>query len=184
MPALPMEADWEVEIGGDAPLIDAAWSGFVDLRTSPLRIDEFSEVAQLPALRDALLRLNASESPVWTAKCDVWQPDEFDPYEMDASAEDAKHPIACYVDLLPRNDEQGRSADTAVLRCGVWKTKLNAIALSNCRADFVVRRACITPDLQGTGITVYLTACGQDGSSAQRTLSTALGAVADAIVPL
>jgi hypothetical protein len=30
-----MEADWEFEVGGDAPVIDALWPGFVDLRLSP-----------------------------------------------------------------------------------------------------------------------------------------------------
>ena len=27
-----MEADWEVEVGGGAPVIEAFWPGFVDLR--------------------------------------------------------------------------------------------------------------------------------------------------------
>jgi hypothetical protein len=27
-----LEADWEFEVGGDAPVIDALWPGFVDLR--------------------------------------------------------------------------------------------------------------------------------------------------------
>ena len=30
-----MEADWEFEVGGDAPVIDACWPGFVDLRRIP-----------------------------------------------------------------------------------------------------------------------------------------------------
>ena len=30
-----MEADWELEIGGDAPVIEAHWTGFVDLRADP-----------------------------------------------------------------------------------------------------------------------------------------------------
>ena len=30
-----MEADWEVEIGGGAPVIDACWDGYVDLRFNP-----------------------------------------------------------------------------------------------------------------------------------------------------
>ena len=33
----PMEADWEVEIGGGAPVIDALWPGFVDLRAARAR---------------------------------------------------------------------------------------------------------------------------------------------------
>ena len=30
-----MEADWEFEVGGDAPVIEALWAGFVDLRSQP-----------------------------------------------------------------------------------------------------------------------------------------------------
>ncbi len=30
-----MEADWEFEVGGDAPVIEAHWPGFVDLRQNP-----------------------------------------------------------------------------------------------------------------------------------------------------
>ena len=45
-----MEADWEVEIGGDAPVIDACWEGFVDLRRAPERAGAVAGSAELPAL--------------------------------------------------------------------------------------------------------------------------------------
>ena len=38
-----MEADWEIEIGGDAPVIEAHWFGFVDLRIEPSRANELPE---------------------------------------------------------------------------------------------------------------------------------------------
>ena len=39
----PMEADWEMEIGGSAPVIDAFWAGFEDLRRSPERAGALPE---------------------------------------------------------------------------------------------------------------------------------------------
>ena len=38
-----MEADWEFEVGGEAPVIEASWEGFIDLRN--LRLTQ----AQLPS---------------------------------------------------------------------------------------------------------------------------------------
>ena len=61
-----MEADWEVELGGDAPIIDAFWPGFIDLQKLPNRVSEIAEIRQLPALgKFPGLRLNdAQTSPV------------------------------------------------------------------------------------------------------------------------
>ena len=44
-----MEADWEVEVGGGSPVIEALWPGFVDLRLYPERIGEIQEAAGFPA---------------------------------------------------------------------------------------------------------------------------------------
>jgi hypothetical protein len=82
-----MDADWEVEIGGGAPVIEAHWAGFIDLRRHPERIGEIAEARAFPPLADLLIRLNSPGSPVWTSKCDVWNP------EADG--------LASYVDLIP-----------------------------------------------------------------------------------
>jgi len=87
-----MDIDWEVEIGGDAPVIDVDWPGFIDLRSHPERIDEITEAATCAPLKDLLVELNSSDSPVWTSKCDRWEPDTGS--------------IACYIDLLPREPNQ------------------------------------------------------------------------------
>jgi len=70
-----MEADWEVgdrrrSAGDRSPL-----AGFVDLRAAPERIVEIAEAAAFPPLAGLLLALNAPESPVWTSKCDRWEPE-------------------------------------------------------------------------------------------------------------
>src|SRR5215469_6161589 len=106
-----MEADWEVEIAPDAPVIDGAWAGLVDLRHIPERVNEIGEVVELSALTDVLLRLNSADSPVWTAKCDFWAVEEFDPDEMAVEPGEARVAIACYLDLLPTDDRAWRTLD-------------------------------------------------------------------------
>src|SRR5208337_4431139 len=98
-----MEADWEFEVGGNAPVIETHWPGFVDLRQNPERARQLPEAAQLPGLAEVLAKLNAVDSPVWTSKCDVWphlEPDEFDPDELDAPP-GCSYAMGCYIDLLP-----------------------------------------------------------------------------------
>jgi hypothetical protein len=44
-----MEADWEVEIGGGAAVIEAEWPGWIDLRKQPERASEIAEAAGFAA---------------------------------------------------------------------------------------------------------------------------------------
>ncbi len=177
-----MEADWEVELTPEAPIIDASWTGLVDLRREPHRVHELPEVEALPALAHALLRLNAASSPVWTAKCDVWPLPEFDPDEMDAADEHPQHALACYVDLLP-GSASWDTPPVAVAWCRALCHRLHAAPLHSCRADLIVRHACPAPGISGIGITAYLSACGQTPADAALALGAALAAFADAVSP-
>jgi hypothetical protein len=180
-----MEADWEFAIAAQAdlaaPVIVAAWPGFVDLRGHPRRTADIPEAAHFPALARALVQLNSPASPVWTAKCDVWIPDAFDPDELDAPPFQAHHALACYIDLLPRSDQQWTFPLLIENSCRHVCGILHAIPLRNCRADLIVRRAIVAPSEQTLAITAYLTACGRSPSSARRNLSRALAAFSAAI---
>jgi hypothetical protein len=212
-----MEADWEVQIGGDSPIIDACWAGFIDLRSSPemdpgeqteglLRTArELAETVDLPRLAEALIRLNASHSPVWTSKCDVWTVEaaDLDPDELDSPADEATQAWACYIDLLPLNGvwpscpevcspsispefpglPATLSTEAAVHCCKTWCEQLRAIPLTHCRADLIVRQACIAPEVWSHGITAYLTACGPSSGSANAALARTLAAFAQTISP-
>lgn len=171
-----MEADWEVEIGGDAPVIDACWDGFVDLRQSPSEVFRFSEAQQLIVLAEVLKTLNAPNSPVWTSKCDVWQvgPGDFDIDELDADPSSADFALACYIDLLPSSDGQWSDPAQAVASCQRLCSGLKQVALGNCRTDLIVRQARITPETWSHGITAYFTACGPTIAQATGHLSVAL----------
>ena len=179
-----MEADWEFEIGGDAPVIEVQWPGFVDLRQSPERSRQLPEDAQLPTLAEALAKLNGPASPVWSSKCGFWphlEADAFDPDELDAPLGLAAHAMGCYIDLLPRNDEQWPQPALAADACKRVCSLLRAVPLRCCRADLVIRRAFITPELIGLGITAYLTSCGESEDEATVTLKAALAAFVGAI---
>jgi hypothetical protein len=137
-----MEADWEFEVGGDAPAIEARWEGFVDLRLAPERAWELQETAQFPALAAALAKLNAPRSPVWTSKCDLWprlESDAFDPDEMDAPSGGFAHAMGCYIDLLPRSDGQWRFPALAEATCKQVCAVMGAVPLRSCRLDLMIR---------------------------------------------
>ena len=180
-----MQADWEVEIGGEAPVIDAHWHGFIDLRCFPNRVSEISEIQKLPALADALVLLNAADSPVWTAKCDVWAVSDstLDRFELDAAPEAAAHARACYIDMLPRSDQQWNDPQCAVVFCKELCSRLQSLPRRCCRIDLIVRSALTAPGMNNLGITAYLSACGSSEARACSQLEGALAAFVDALVP-
>jgi hypothetical protein len=175
-----MECDWEFEIAPDAPVIDGAWSGHVDLRTHPERASRLAEVEGLPALAQALSLLNAADTLLWTAKCDVWEPEAFDPDDLDAPPDEGTKALACYVDLL-RSAELWPTMDAVADWCRQVCTAVRARPLRQCRADLVIRRSFLTADQTGLGITAYLTACGASNSGARESLSAALVVFVDVV---
>jgi hypothetical protein len=177
-----MEADWEIEVGGESPLIEAQWSGFVDLRLHPERASQLPEAAALPALAEALEVLNSATSPVWTSKCDVWSIADLagiDPDELDAPPAFAAHAMAGYIDLLHRNQRKWDLPAAAAADCKHLCSLLHEIPLRCCRVDLVVRQAILNPASVAAesirlGITAYFTACGPSHAEATGTFQSAL----------
>jgi hypothetical protein len=176
-----MDADWEVEIGGSAPAIDALWPGFVDLRRFPARIAELAEAASFPPLAALLQRLNSASSPLWTSKCDVWEPEPAalaHPGEVSSSAPAA---LACYVDLLPVEGRVFARWQQAEALCRQWVARLSDDRLPECGVDLVVRLAIALP-AEGFGVTAYLSASGADRPAAASALAALMTAFADAVL--
>lgn len=171
-----MEADWEFEIAPDAPVIDAAWAGFVDLRRQPERVSEIEEAVRLPALGPVLLCLNGDGSPVFTAKCDVWDAGSVDADELDASPDTAAHALACYIDVLPVDVRAWPTAEAAAEWARSLCASLKGERLGQCRVDLVIRSAYFAPTEKGIGITCYAAGCGATESEAAERLSRALRA--------
>jgi hypothetical protein len=180
-----MEADWAVEIGADLPSIDIPWEGFIDLRDEPAAVQSVKEAIDHFALREALVRLNSKESPVFTAKCDVWTvtSSEIDPHEFDALAEDAQEGFASYIDVLQFNrDKVGLFAFHEEWVRGLT-AQLRPLALPNGRVEFVIRAANVD-SFPGYGVTVYAAGCGADASAAYASWQAVLGAAVAATMSL
>lgn len=172
-----MEADWEVEIGGEAAVIEADWEGFIDLGRSPTSVDELSETRAFPPLGRALLQLNEASSPVWSSKCDFWprlKMEELDPFEIAATHEELSAAAGLYIDILPKIPwEMLSSAEQA---CRSLCVRLHVLAFSCCRVDLIVRQAWTKIDATAPtlGLTAYLTACGATENSALDNLTGCL----------
>ncbi len=179
-----MEADWEFEVGGEAPVIEAWWPGLVDLRRSPASVVEIPEAAEFPALGDVLIRLNGASSPVWTSKCGVWTSDNvelFDADEFDAPPGGTAHTHGCYIDLLPKDEGQWLSADAIAAVCKSWSAVFRGVSLGSCRADLIIRRAFTPPGRMHLAVTAYLTGSGFTPGEARVALEAALGLFADVL---
>jgi hypothetical protein len=174
-----VQADWEIELGGDAPVIDAGWPGYLNLRTNPDRVSDVVEVDALLGLAGALTRLNQADRSLWTAKCDVWTLLEFDPDELDAPRASATDGVACYIDILPAAPWEWREPSDALAWCKDVCRALGRSPLRACRADLIIRRAHLGPSDDSIGVTVYLSACGSNPPDATAHLGAALAVFAD-----
>jgi hypothetical protein len=82
-----MQADFSVELGGDAPALEIPWRSddphvrYYDLKKHPELIHQIPEAAAYPELGSFLARINAAEFPLATAKCDAWPSSEVAPEE-------------------------------------------------------------------------------------------------------
>ena len=208
-----MEADWEIEVGGGAPVIDALWSGFVDLRQAPERIEELSEALAFAPLAKFLVRVNGAASSLWSSKCDVWEPAveaEADPDRIEPAV-DSIEPIcskagarttgvsaglACYIDLLPRRNLLFTQWEEAESFCRTCVERLESVDLLVGQVDLIVRQA-IAGETEGFGITAYVSVVGtapltNAGQTREQglergwlgaALGAALEALADSITP-
>jgi hypothetical protein len=164
-----MEADWGAEAGTDLPQIVVPWDGFVDLTLDPEAAAMLEETAERPALAQALRRLHASDSPLLTSKCDVWEltADEIDPYEFDCSGEDALTGIASYIDVIARDPSLFCSFARHEAWAAILVRSLRELPIRNGRVDVTIRSAeAAIPFLTGFGITLYSAGCGADSVSA------------------
>jgi hypothetical protein len=184
-----MEADWSVELGADDAVIVVPWqslpgtaaaTGFVDLRARPECIREIEEARDLPALRFALERLNGKDSGLWTAKCDAWvrgrdvgSGNEIDPWEMEATDDEARLAAGSYIDILALDVEARGSFEVEERWLRRLVEELRRRALRCARTDFVLRRAEVH-GVPGFGVTWFVEGCGRTAELARQKWAEAL----------
>lgn len=184
-----MLAEWSVECAAEDPILVVPWKdsegkvGFVDLRTGAGDFDAVAEAEQNPPLMQALRALNASRSPVFTAKCDAWAMDaeeiESLQVNLDLLPDDCPFGFASYIDLL----WQDRSLFSSFHRQEQMLRQLTRLAAPlDCTVamlDCVLRPAIIDLDgpQEGFAVSLYVKALGSGSEAAWNEWADALAAV-------
>ena len=185
-----MLAEWNAECAQDASTLVVPWtdeaggSRFVDLRANPYDIAEVTEAEHNPTLGRALRSLNASRSPVLTAKCDAW------PLSEEAYGEQMKvlrmelmlpeEDIACgyssYIDLMWRESAVFVSRHKQQERLDRIVRRAKMLDHPECALECVLRPAFVDLNgpLEGFAVTVYVTSLGRDKATAFRRWEFAL----------
>lgn len=192
-----MLAVWSAECSSEDPVLVVPWkdpdgkAAFVDLRANPYDFDAIAEAELYPPLMRALRALNATRSPVFTAKCDAWPlaPDELVHLQLNLDTTAADEPadlpfgFASYIDLVASE----RSLFTSFAKQEQLLRRLTRLAAPldhpHAALDCVLRPALLdleTPQ-QGYAFSLYVKALGADPQSAQEAWTTALVAAVSLI---
>ena len=84
-----------------------------------------------------LVKLNAANSPVWTSKTDVFTPEQSIRTNWMRLRIEVDRAIACYIDLLPRNEQNWNDLMKAEDGVRSFAQGCGRIGLSCCRVDIV-----------------------------------------------
>jgi hypothetical protein len=187
-----MLSEWSVECSADDPVLVVPWSDpadpsgnrrFIDLRENPYDLDHLPEAEHYPPLMHALRALNATRSPLFTAKCDAWalEGEELDALRLnlDVLADDTAAGFGSYIDILWRE----RSLFTSFHQQEQMLHRLTRRAASldhpAAMLDCVLRPALVdlTGPQEGFAVSLYVKALGHDLRSAEENWATALDVV-------
>ena len=187
-----MQADWSVACGADEPVVVVPWSdatesiAYVDLRRTPTAIDRIPEATQYPCMAAALTRWNRPDSPLFSAKCDVWSyaVDDFD-------AEDLlnfTHAQACYIDLISADHKVFSDFATSERQLRRWTAYAESISMPECRCEWTLRPAHILAGLgkeaekSGYATTLYVWGYGVSPEEAATAWCAALRALIEPVI--
>ena len=184
-----MLAEWSAECAADDPVLVIPYTGdpgmgdFIDLRENPYDLDHIPEAEQHPPLLQSLRALNASRSPVFTAKCDAWIADaeelEALRLDLDMTSEEAPCGFLSYIDLLWRE----RSLFVSFHQQEQRLTRLARVAETldhpYAALECILRPALVdlTGPQEGFAISLYVKALGTDAPHAYENWSRALEAI-------
>lgn len=183
-----MLASWSAECGADDPVLVVPWADpgglhFVDLRENPYDLDQIAEAEQHPALMQALRALNATRSPVFTAKCDAWAMDDEEleglRIELGVNELEGTAGFMSYIDLIWRERQLFVSFHQQEQRLLRLARLLDPLDSPCAMVEAVLRPALVdlTGPQEGFAVTLYLKALGTDAPHAYEHWVQALEAV-------
>ena len=184
-----MLAEWSAECAADDPVLVVPWTAeagmgdFVDLRENPYDLDHIPEAEQHPPLLQALRALNATRSPVFSAKCDAWAlaGEELEALQLnlDVTPDQADFGFASYIDLLWRERSLFVSFHQQEQRMTRLARQVDALDNAFAAVECILRPALLdlTGPQEGFAFSLYVKALGTDGPHAYENWSRALEAV-------
>ncbi|WP_263379187.1 hypothetical protein [Granulicella paludicola] len=185
-----MLSEWNAECSPDSPTLVVPWADanstarFIDLRAEPYDIAEIPEAELQPTLGRALRSLNATRSPLLTAKCDAWTLTAADDtetlealrLELMLAEEDALYGFASYIDLIWRERSVFASAHQQQDRLDRIVRRAQKLPHNEAALECVLRPAFLdlNSPLEGFAVTLYVTALGPEPEIAHRRWELAL----------
>jgi hypothetical protein len=162
---------------------------FIDLRENPYDLDHLPEAANYPPLLQALRSLNATRSPVFTAKCDAWHVATTDPEDNYAQnelhylqlnlnhlPEETPAAFASYIDILWRDRPTFVSRHRHEQLLDRLTRRAEALDHPYSMLELVLRHSLV--DLSGAhegfAVSLYIKALGHDPQSAEENWAAAL----------
>ena len=186
-----MDADWSVELGADDPALEFPWSTpdgsqqYVDLAAHPEAVHGIEEAVRHAPLREFLVKLNSSESPWQTVKCDVWLDDEVIADELIVGG---KVRVGSYVDLIRRNSGERYSFERHESWVKAVAARLPSTDDDASECELIVRRCYYHRDADPEGdsdagfyVTVYVFGYGGDEAAAEKAWAAGLTLVSSAL---
>lgn len=152
-----MHVDSSIELGRDDPALEFPWASedgslcYKDLKSDPALVDDIPEAANYPELRGFLLRVNAPEFPLQTAKADIWTSDEITPEEEMFAA---RQKLVSYVDLIFSAERTRLDLESHLELVRKTCTLLQRAPEMAASVEFVVRR-CYYHDVAGAASDPY-----------------------------
>lgn len=188
-----MHADSSVELGSGDPALELPWRAddssvrYFNLKLHPDLVLNIPEARNYPELSAFLSRLNASDFPLETAKCDAWSSREL---ATEEEVFGAACKFVCYVDLLFSGGDLRFSLEKhgtlAEDLCNLLKRAPEMAA----SAEFVVRHCHFhssdnpADSRIGFCITAYVTGFGDTEDEARQRWAIALKLLQNALVQL
>ena len=184
-----MQTDWSVACGSGDPTVAVPWASadgtlqYIDLRETPQRIGEIPEAALHPCIHAALLRWNRSDSPCFTAKCDVWRYPArlYDAEDLPGFA----HAQACYVDLLSRDASAFSQFSVAETLLKTLSRLAGRVPAAAARSEWILRPAYLFSGgepVPGFATTLYVWGYSDSPDAAERAWAAALEALIEPVL--
>src|SRR5215469_14772548 len=181
-----MQVDYAIELGREDETLEFPWaasdesSRYHDLKRNQRKIAEIEEAARFLELREFLILMNGTTSPLETAKCDAWSSDEIHP-EEEIFGERWK--FGSYVDLLFTETSARYSFDCYEDLLKRWVVLLQRPPEMPASAEFLLRR-CFCHEGEevrdGFYVTFYLFGFGSGEAKARQQWASALKLAANA----